>query len=301
MNNTAITVDRLNRELVMRLTPKLGHGEAVAAVRIIWEDVMQYTPAQIIVRGDHELEPATVRTLRDIVERVEQGTPVQYAVGRANFMGMSLRVDGNTLIPRPETAQLVDMIVESCGNERDLRVLDIGTGSGCIAIALARALKFADVTAVDISEGALNVAAANARDLKAKVRFVRTDALRLADAPRSDSSSVYGSRDALTPPYDIIVSNPPYVLASEGAGMAGHVLRHEPHTALFVPDDDPLRFYTAIAAYARTALKPGGRLYFELNPLTAEPLRDMLAADGWREVELHRDFYNRLRFLTARL
>lgn len=285
MNNNATTVDRLNRELVDRLTPKLGRGEAVAAVRIIWEDVMQYTPSQLILRGDHVLEPFTVQTLCQIVERIEQGVPVQYAIGRANFMGMSLKVDQHTLIPRPETAELVDMIIERYGQGKDLRVMDIGTGSGCIAIALARGLKFADVTAIDISRGALDVAAENARSLKADVRFVQADALQLPDAAH--------------PVYDIIVSNPPYILGSESAGMEAHVLDFEPHTALFVPDDDPLRFYTAIARYAATALKPGGGLYFEINPLCAVQLRDWLVGQGWREVEIHLDFYKRQRFITA--
>lgn len=304
----SITVEQLNRQLTDRLTKVLGRNEAAATMRIVWEDVMNYSPSQLIVRGDHVLEPFTVQTLRQIVERVEQGMPVQYAVGRADFMGMSLKVDSNTLIPRPETAELVDMIIDRCGDGKDLKVLDIGTGSGCIAIALARGLKFPDVTAIDISEGALLVAAENARNLKANVRFLRADALKLcADHPLDEPRGSEATRRAglqhvqplLKAPFDIIVSNPPYVLASEAAGMQRSVLGHEPHTALFVPDDDPLRFYTAIADYASGALKPGGALFFEINPLCARQLADRLTAQGWQQVEIHLDFYKRQRFITA--
>lgn len=282
-----MTVTQLDNEITGRLATVLDRGEARASARIIWEDALGYSATQLITRGDHELEPFTVERLRSIVGRVVAGEPVQYAVGQARFMGMNLKVDRSTLIPRPETAELVDLIIDRANGRHDLQVLDIGTGSGCIAIALARGLRFASVDAIDISREALAIAAENARSLKANVHFSQDDALQLT-APAA-------------PLYDIIVSNPPYVLASEAQAMEGRVLDYEPHSALFVPDDDPLRFYRPIAAYAAKALRPGGYLYFEINPKCADLMVRMLQRLGFEAVETVRDSFGKLRFITARL
>lgn len=277
-----MTVSELNRELVATLTPELGRGEAQSAARIIWEDVMEYTPVEIVTRGNYELEDFTVGHIRDIARRVVGGEPVQYAVGQARFMGMDLKLSRATLIPRPETEGLVDMITDRAGDRSDLRVLDIGTGSGCIAIALARALHFATIDAIDISQAALDVAAANARRLKAAVNFRQADALRLVPPDR--------------PVYGIIVSNPPYVLESERSTMDSRVTEYEPATALFVPDSEPLRFYTPITAYAAKALRPGGTVYFEINPLEADAVRAMMEAAGLDRVTISRDYLGRERY-----
>lgn len=280
-----MTVDELNRSLVSTLTPILGQREALAAARIIWEDVMHYTPVEIVTRGSHRLEDFTVKRINDIVRHVAGGEPVQYATGLARFMGMDFKVTPATLIPRPETAGLVDMICDHAGDRPDLRVLDIGTGSGCIAIALSRALHFAHVDAIDISSDAVAVARENAAQLKAAVNFSIADALQLK-APA-------------TPCYDIIVSNPPYVLESERADMDARVVDHEPPAALFVPDSDPLRYYTAIAGYAAKALVPGGQVYFEINPLEARAMKSMLKAKGYDNVAVSRDYLGRERYASA--
>ena len=179
----------------------------------------------------------------------------------------------------------MDIITDRHRGSRDLRVLDIGTGSGCIAIALSRALPFARVDACDISAEALEVARSNARGLRAAVDFFRCDILR---EPLPDS-----------PLYDVIVSNPPYIARSEAADMEQRVLRYEPHTALFVDDADPLLFYRAIARYARAALRPEGSLYFEINPLFATQLEQMLHAEGFARVDVQRDYCGRQRFAIA--
>jgi release factor glutamine methyltransferase len=206
---------------------------------------------------------------------------MQYVLGKAYFMGMELRVTAATLIPRPETAQLVDRIIDDFGSAKDVRLLDIGTGSGCIAIALARGLKFADISAIDISADALDVARENARNMYVSVNFERADALQLQARPNS---------------YDVIVSNPPYIAEAERADMDARVYDHEPATALFVPDSDPLLFYRAIAVYAHTALSPHGSLYFEINPLFVNQLRDMLTSVGFSKVDTVRDFRGNIRF-----
>ena len=201
-------------------------------------------------------------------------------------MGNSYIVTPAVLIPRPETAALVDMITDHAGGRSDLRILDIGTGTGCIAISLARALPFADVDASDISAQALDVARENARNLKTKVTFRQEDILK-AEPPAA-------------PCYDIIVSNPPYIAESEKADMDARVLDYEPSTALFVPDDDPLRFYRAIAEYALKALVSDGNLYFEINSNYGPQMKEMLADKGFADIEISRDFRGNIRYASAR-
>jgi release factor glutamine methyltransferase len=210
--------------------------------------------------------------------------PIQYIFGSARFYGNSLKVTHATLIPRPETEELVALIDKE-NRETDLRVLDVGTGSGCIAITLARVLRFPIVDAIDISEDALAVAQENAQSLRVNVNFKKGDALAM-EMPK-------------TPIYDIIVSNPPYIADKEREDMSQNVLQYEPHTALFVPDNDPLRFYRAIGDYGTKALKGGGRLYFEINPLYVEEMRAMLDAMGYKEIRVVRDLPGKERMMVA--
>jgi release factor glutamine methyltransferase len=275
-----MTVSQLKQQILAQLTPAVGSEEAAAMMREIFFAVRGYSPTDIVIYGYRDLTDQTVARVNAIVARVVAGEPLQYVLGAAFFMGMQFKVTPATLIPRPETSQLVDRIVDDMGNITDARVLDIGTGSGCIAIALARALKFADVTAIDISADALAVAAENAAALRAKVTFRQSDALNLA---------------AVTDAYDVIVSNPPYIADSERADMDSRVYDHEPASALFVPDSDPLLFYRAIAQFAATALRPAGKLYFEINPLFVNRLRDMLSAH-FSNVDIVRDYRGNLRF-----
>ncbi len=284
-NKSQPTIATVYRDIISRLSPSLGDGESRAAARVIMEDVRGATPTDLVVNGDRTVEPPTLGRIYDIVARIISGEPVQYAVGSARFYGIDFTVTPDVLIPRPETEGLVDMIVSQWSGRDDLRVLDCGTGSGCIAIALARNLPFSAIDAIDISNAALKVAEENSRRLKTSVGFYRRDILKLTppDAPL----------------YDIIVSNPPYIARDEAAAMDDRVLGYEPADALFVPDDNPLIFYRAISAYAVKALKAGGRLYFEINPRFRDAMTAMLADDGFTDIDTRRDYLGRYRFVSA--
>lgn len=281
-----MTVKEVADKAYRRLAPRFGEGEARWMVRLMMEEFKNYSPVDMAVRGDFETGENVERRIDETVGRLLNGEPIQYIFGKARFYGMNLKVTPDVLIPRPETEELVDLIVNDRGGERDLRVLDVCTGSGCIAIALARNLPFSEVDAVDISREALAVARENASELKAAVSFKESDALRM------------GAEGA---EYDIIVSNPPYIAEHERAEMDRNVLEHEPALALFVPDADPLRFYIAIARYALVALKEQGGLYFEINPLYASDLAGQMKAMGWSDVSILPDMQKKNRFLIARL
>ena len=221
------------------------------------------------------------------VERLAAGEPLQYLLGESEFYGRRFTVREGVLIPRPETEELVDRIVRTERN-RPCRILDVGTGSGCIAASLAIELPAAELYAADISETALEVAAENFRQLGARVTLRRADAL-------SDLAERFPER------FDVIVSNPPYVPASDRQAMHPNVRDHEPALALFVPDDDPLRFYRAIARAGRRMLTPGGRLWFEIYERAAEALVAMLAAEGYAATEVYRDLFDKDRMICSRL
>ncbi len=279
------TVDSLYRGIIAKMSSVVGAEEARSAADIIFEDVLGCDKVRRVTSGDRMLEDFTVEHVYDVVSRFVGGEPLQYVIGRARFYGLDFTVTPAVLIPRPETAGLIDEIVSDFGDRSDLRVLDCGTGSGCIAVALARNLRFPTVDAIDISDEALAVARENAADLGAKINFMHEDmlALKVPSAPL----------------YDVIVSNPPYICDSERGGMDRRVLDYEPKQALFVPDDDPLRFYRAVARYAYAALKPSGKLYFEINPLYVSQLRAMLGALGFRDVDVSRDYKGNYRFCEA--
>lgn len=282
-----MTIEELHKDLTATLSPILGDSEAKSAARIILEDIRGITPTDIVVNGYRTVEPETVERIKEITNRICAGEPVQYAVGCARFYGMDFKVTPAVLIPRPETEGLVDMIVRDYGNHNDLRILDCGTGSGCIAIALARNLPFAAVEAIDISEDALKVAAENASALKTKVRFDQTDILKLNNLSAPDYH------------YSIIVSNPPYIADSERKDMDSRVTDYEPALALFVRNENPIVFYTAISKFAAKVLSPNGALYFEINPLFVSQLKTMFAEVGFDNVEITRDYLGRYRYAKA--
>lgn len=267
-----------------RLTPIYGAGETEWLLRTVMEHVKGWDRVELVLRADKEVSDFTIGRVNEAVDRLVAGEPVQYIYGDTYWYGMQLKVTPDVLIPRPETEELVDLIVKD-NPQSDLHVLDVCTGSGCIAVALAKTLKFPEVSAIDISDAALKIASENASIQKVKIDLRKEDALALPD---------------LKDEFDLIVSNPPYVMESEKKGIDKNVLDHEPHIALFVPDSDPLKFYTAIADFAMNALKDNGRLYFELNPLTADTLADNMRKQGWNDVQLLPDMHSRIRFLTAR-
>lgn len=284
MNEREQTVEQAVRTIRTALRPLYPAGEVEGFIRIIFRHLLHYEPVDILLRKDTVLPGFIPDKIDKVVEELKKSRPVQYIFNEARFHGHDFYVDGSVLIPRPETEELVDIIVDENGLS-DLSVLDAGTGSGCIAISLALALKFPEVTAVDISEKALEVARRNAAALNARnIDFVCCDML---DMPVEVDK------------YDIIVSNPPYIAESEKAGMDRNVLDYEPSEALFVPDDDPLRFYKALSRFGADALKPGGRLYFEINSRFPAEIKKMLDADGYVDVELLRDMQGLWRFARA--
>lgn len=282
-----MTVSDLRRAAVAALIPLYGRGEAEWMTRLTLEYVTGRSRVDLLVDADKEIGEVRVEAVKNIVDRLLKHEPLQYVLGYEDFMGLKINVNPSVLIPRPETQELVNIIIDREAKASDLSVLDAGTGSGAIAVALSRNLRFASVTAIDNSDAALEVARGNAERLRTPVTFVNADMLSLASLPGE--------------PFDIIVSNPPYVLDSERAEMSANVLGHEPSAALFVPDSDPLRFYLALARYAAAGgLKPGGRLYFECNPLTIDALASRLEPD-FDEVETVRDSFGRQRFIIASL
>lgn len=278
------TLRQLSDSVRSRLSPMYGDGEARWLFRIIMEHVKGWDQTELAVRSDKEVTDFTISRVDEAVTRLLDGEPIQYIFGDTYWYGMTLKVTPDVLIPRSETEELVDLIVRQNSGE-DLRVLDVCTGSGCIAVALAKTLKFPTVTAIDISDAALAVARENATAQKVKVDFRKDDALTLRMPDET---------------FDIIVSNPPYVMESEKGGMDRNVLEHEPGLALFVSDDDPLKFYKAIARMAGTALADNGTLYFELNPLTADELKEWMTAEGWSDVQLLPDIHSKIRFMIAK-
>jgi release factor glutamine methyltransferase len=275
------------QELWHRLSEVYDAGEAKALARMLYEVRYGLGLSDLLMGRD---EGVPQDELEQLAVRLERQEPIQYVLGQADFCGRTFKVSPAVLIPRPETEELCQWVVEEVREQwraagEGLSVLDIGTGSGCIAVTLAAELAGARVTAWDISEEALQVARENALRNGVSVSFEHHDALHAATTAQ--------------PTTDIIVSNPPYICNRERTAMEANVLEHEPHTALFVPDDDPLLFYRAIARYGREALKPGGRLYFEINPLYATSLSEMLRRMSYHDIATRTDQYGKQRMIRA--
>lgn len=272
------------RELAARLK-QYDEQEARSIVRLLLYDCFGMTMTDICTGALEHMSSGDVKRLEQYMQRLEQGEPVQYVTGKTVFCGRDFHVEKGVLIPRPETEELCELIIN--GNTVAApRILDIGTGSGCIAITLASELPHSTVSAWDVSEDALRIASGNADNIKTHVVFEKKDILKA----RHD-----GDND-----FDIIVSNPPYICDKEAADMEPHVLCHEPHLALFVPDDNPLLFYRSITQYAATALSPLGMLYFEINPIYADALKEMICSYGFDNVMIHDDQFGKHRFISAR-
>ena len=280
-----MTTKQASKYLRDALVPIYGPHEAAAMIAVIFDEVMHYSQVDVILRADSELPEFVPALFEQIVTRLQHHEPLQYILGAARFHGHRFRVTPATLIPRPETEMLIDIIADEHRSAADLRVLDIGTGSGCIAVSLALALKFPLVTATDVSPEAFVVARENARNLHARVSFAEQDILTAV--PPTE------------PCFDVIVSNPPYICLSEQAQMEPNVLDYEPHTALFVTDDDPLLFYRAIIRYAAAALAPGGRLYLECNRRFTADVASMALNVGFASAATVLDRFAAPRFVTA--
>ena len=257
--------------------------EVKALSMLICCDMLGLDALDIYMGKDIILSECKQRELENIIFRLQKNEPIQYIRGFAEFCGRNFKVASGVLIPRPETAELVELIVKENPNARHL--LDIGTGTGCIAISLDKELPDIEVEAWDISEEALAIARKNNEDLEAGVRFLQRDVLS------DDWEKV--------PSFDVIVSNPPYVTETEKKDMEPNVLNWEPSGALFVPDSDPLRFYRRIGELGRSMLTVGGRLYFEINRAFGEAVASMLRKQGYTNVRIRKDISGNDRYVIA--
>lgn len=270
------------KEILQRIDDALGGRYAAAELETIKKALcLEYLGISAVSFYTKENVSADTAKLDKALERLAAGEPLQYVIGSTPFCGLNFKVDGRVLIPRPETAELVDWVAQDATKTGTL--LDVGTGSGCIAISLAHRLAGWKVQGWDISEGALEVARENSRLNGTEVEFRKVDILNAS----VDSG------------FDVIVSNPPYVMESEKNQMEDTVLEFEPHLALFVSDSDPLFFYKAIAAFGHRTLNTGGRLYFEINPLLVEEMKDMLMGAGYRDVQVRNDIFGKPRMIKA--
>lgn len=271
------------QDIGKKLSPVYSGGELRAVSRVLVEDLLGLRMTDFLVSGGVELSAGMQEALDKAIERLLAGEPVQHVVGYTWFCGNCFFVNGNVLVPRPETAELVEMITRENGG-MSLRLLDIGTGSGCIAVSLARQNPEWQVDAWDISHEAVETALQNAAENRVNVD-VRCVDLFAAELPQGS--------------YDIIVSNPPYITPSEKADMERLVLEHEPHLALFVPENNPLLFYNRIAVKGLEWLAEGGKLYFEINRRFPAETVEMLETLGYRNVEAVKDCNDNFRFVKA--
>lgn len=274
-----ITKNIARKKFINQLKAIFDESEAKSIARIVFEDV--FYKSQDWTTGEQY-------HLDEIQKRLLQSEPLQYILGEADFFGMKLKVTPDVLIPRQETEELVALIIENVGKRFNGRILDIGTGSGCIALALQRELKKAKIEACDIDEGALQVAKANANRYALPIQFHQLDILKKAER-------------TILPAYDLIVSNPPYIPLSETHLMPEQVKKYEPSKALFVSNEDALLFYRHIAQFAQRHTKINGKLFFELNEFNADQVKELIEKLGFEQVKVHPDLNGKLRMLSAKV
>lgn len=261
-------------------------NEIIAITNIILKTHYGFNRLHLLLNSDQTVSSQTVSRIVEICNELKTRKPLQYILGETSFYNCTIKVNNETLIPRPETEELIDLIIRENQDFRG-RVIDIGTGSGCIAIAIKKNLKEAEVTGIDISDGALEMASSNGILNNVNVSFLKGDIFKF------DSESI--------PPVEIIISNPPYVLESEKQNMSRNVLDFEPHKALFVPDEDPLIFYKAIVNLSGRILMPGGKIYLEINEKKGEEMCILLESAGYSKVNVINDINSKNRFIKGTL
>ncbi|RYU78395.1 peptide chain release factor N(5)-glutamine methyltransferase [Hymenobacter persicinus] len=282
-----MTIRQLTTDLTSALLALYPEPEAAAIAGIVVEHLLVLSPLQRRMQAAEAVPEAVLAQVPALQSRLLTHEPVQYVLGVAHFAGLELEVTPATLIPRPETEELVQLIAQENQGRPGLTLLDVGTGSGCIPLALSQELRPTKAVGVDISTEALAVARRNAARSACPVEFEQVDILT-----QEPTSLAPGS-------VDILVSNPPYVLENERPLMRRNVLDYEPATALFVPDHDPLRFYRRIAELGRRYLRPGGSLYFEINEQYAPEMVDLLSGLGYEQVAARADMFGKDRLLRA--
>ncbi len=273
----------IKNRFISELAPYYQKVELNVLFMHFCDHILSLNSSEVALNYNLIINDDQIAKLDKLIDQLKNFEPIQYIYGLTDFYGLKLNVNSNVLIPRPETEELVDIIIKENPNS-SLKVLDIGTGSGCIAVSLAKFLKNAKVAAIDVSDAALQVAKNNATNNKVTIQFYQNDILNTNNLPAN---------------YDIIVSNPPYVRNLEKAEMQPNVLNHEPHLALFVTDENPFIFYDKIAQLAYKQLNTNGKLYFEINQYLGEKTKDILLNIGFSKVLLKNDFLGKDRFIVA--
>jgi len=278
---------QVTRKLILeQLSPIYPPQEIESMSMLIFEKVLGLSRIQIRLNQNETISAANLAQIKEIIRRLIQFEPIQYVLGETEFYGCNFKVDPSVLIPRQETEELVDWIIQDY-KHLSPTILDIGTGSGCIPISLVKNLPGATAEGWDISPEALLLAKENGLKNRVEVSFQCVDILNLVDS-------------ALSERYDIVVSNPPYITKSEKALMHQNVIDFEPHLALFVPDADPLVFYRKIADFAIMQLKPGGHLYLEINEKFGNETAELLALKGFITVNFRKDIHGRDRMIRGK-
>jgi len=278
-----MNIKALEKEYIQSLSHFYDNDEAKAIFNLAASSVLKVTKSQLVIDKEKEILAKDSNKLSKILTDLKTGKPVQQVLGETIFYGLPFKVTSNVLIPRPETEELVDWVINHVKDKKE-SLLDIGTGSGCIPIVLKKHLPHLDVSSIDISSEALKVAAENAQLNKININFIEADILMY-------------STDKM---YDVIVSNPPYIRELEKAEMHENVLIHEPHTALFVSDENPLIFYKAIADFALSNLNPNGYLFFEINEYLWEETLQILIDKRFKNIELKKDMQGKDRMIMAK-
>ena len=269
-------IQEFKRHFFSELTYLYPETEIQSFFTILIEFKLHLSRIQLALEHNFELDNDDLDFLQNSLLKLKNQIPIQYMVGETAFYGLMFKVDKNVLIPRPETEELVEWIIQNNKNSNSLKILDVGTGSGCIAISLAKNLPNAAVSALDISAEALNVAKNNAAMNQVRVEFINADILKI---------------EKLATDFDIIVSNPPYIRELEKSQMQQNVLSNEPHIALFVKNENPLLFYDKIAELAKKHLTENGVLYFEINQYLGPETVELLKSKGFKNIELKKDIY----------
>lgn len=279
-----MTISELKSGFLHRLKQTYPSEEVNSFFGLLTEAYLKMSRLEVALNREKEIKPAEVVRFREAEERLLNHEPIQHIIGETEFFGLKFKVNKNVLVPRPETEELVQWILDEVSSEeKKINILDIGTGSGCIAVSLAKHLPRAQITALDISEKALKTAKMNAEINKVPVNFIRQDILKL---------------ECLSSTYDVIVSNPPYVRALEKKEMHPNVLNFEPEAALFVTNEDPLIFYKKITRLAKASLKVKGKLFFEINQYLGEETENLLRENGFK-TSLRRDIFGKFRMLKG--
>ncbi|MEQ8471539.1 MAG: peptide chain release factor N(5)-glutamine methyltransferase [Marinoscillum sp.] len=272
------------KETVLQLTPIYGGPEANSITNILFEDLLHIDRIKRLTNTNMQISETQKEILNVAISRLLKNEPIQHIVGYTHFFGRSFQVNQHTLVPRPETEELVNLIIGENKTGKPT-ILDIGTGTGCIAISLELEIHGSNVTGVDLSEEALQTAKMNAKALGAHANFIQMDILNNAPQLR----------------FDIIVSNPPYIPMSDKKEMHPNVLKYDPGSALFVPDDDPLIFYHRIAELGKISLNKGGKVYLEIHENFGEEIKNLLRENGYENIQVLKDLNGKNRMVSARL